>query len=195
MEIRRLQQQNIQEALAVVCRVYQEQLEPRIQEEEARKAFYESIRKDDVIQKVESGQLLMYGMFFREQIVGVAAMTESAHLVMLYVLPQYQRRGFGKALLEELRYSAYENGKHPLLTVNVIPTWMSGYFLKRKFRYTNLGSSQPLWYVPMERDTEKLPRYQKRKVNPGIILGLSLGTIAVAVLLIVGYLYKMFFFS
>jgi len=48
------------------------------------------------------GSVVLYGAFDSEKLVAVGALKNKSHILMLYVLPNYQKKGIGDRLLREL---------------------------------------------------------------------------------------------
>ncbi len=48
------------------------------------------------------GRVQLFGLFSQGKMLGVGALKEKKHILLLYVLPECQRSGFGSALLKEM---------------------------------------------------------------------------------------------
>ncbi|MFQ7713724.1 MAG: GNAT family N-acetyltransferase [Agathobacter rectalis] len=66
-------------------------------------------------------------------------MTNEGHITMLYVHPQYLRRGIGKKLLERVRIYARMQLKLVQVSVNAMPAYTADYFRRVGFKSAYQG--------------------------------------------------------
>lgn len=94
------------------------------------------------------GEYVVYGAFFRGQMVGVVSLRNKEHVSLLFVDEQYHNNGIGRRLLEEL--VAYEKNLGGYrLTVNSSP-YAVGFYHKVGFVDTNLEQTKDgIRYTPM----------------------------------------------
>lgn len=67
---------------------------------------------DRLTDEERTGVLVVFGAFDSNVLCGVCGMTNEGHITMLYVHPQYLRRGIGKKLLERVRIYARMRQAH-----------------------------------------------------------------------------------
>jgi N-acetylglutamate synthase-like GNAT family acetyltransferase len=122
-----------------------------------------------------------------QNLVGVAAgMQKEGHITMLYVLPVFQRRGCGRCLLEEMKAYAANQYQLQRVTLSAMPAWTADYFTKRRFHPMEV--TQPCSFVPMQAKTVARAIYEKKEIPSGVILGTSIGGLAVCAAVAVGFM-------
>ena len=110
--IRELRQEEIEEALCLVWRVFQEYEAPDYTKEGVEE-FYKSIHDESYLSK-----LCWYGAFMQERLVGViATRNEGTHIALFFVDGEYHRQGIGRRLYQAAR-AANHSG---IMTVNSSP--------------------------------------------------------------------------
>ena len=99
-----------------------------------------------------AGDVMFYGAFEGEKLVGAGALKDKKHVLLLYVLPQEQKRGVGSRLLTKLLSLTDE----PDVTVNAAPDAVPFY---EKNGFSAVAAPQikdGIRFVPMIRKrTEK----------------------------------------
>ena len=110
--IRKLRHEEVDKALSLVWRVFQEYEAPDYTEDGVEE-FYKSIHDESYL-----SMLCLYGAFIREELVGIiATRSEGTHVALFFVDGKYHRQGIGKMLFQAAR-SANTTGK---MTVNSSP--------------------------------------------------------------------------
>lgn len=66
--------------------------------------FDEYMDADRLTDEERTGALVVFGAFDSNVLCGVCGMTNEGHITMLYVHPQYLRRGIGKSFWRESGY-------------------------------------------------------------------------------------------
>lgn len=94
------------------------------------------------------GEYIVFGAFFRGEMIGVISLRNKEHVSLLFVDEEYHRNGVGKKLLEEL--VAFERGIGGYrLTVNSSP-YAVDFYHKVGFVDTNLQQIKDgITYTPM----------------------------------------------
>ena len=113
-------------------------------------------------------------------------MQKEGHITMLYVLPVFQRRGCGRCLLEEMKAYAANQYQLQRVTLSAMPAWTADYFTKRRFHPMEV--TQSCSFVPMQAKTVARAIYEKKEIPSGVILGTSLGGLAVCAAVAVGFM-------
>lgn len=125
-----------------ICRIYKNKLEQALElvwqvflvcdsedyEELGVKTFQHFIRYENMEEMVDSGELVFFGAYDSNRLVGVIAMRSGFHISLLFVDCEYQRQGVAKRLVR--RASAYCMEKNPMLrhiTVNASPHGLPAY--------------------------------------------------------------------
>ena len=110
--IRKLRHEEVDKALSLVWKVFQEYEAPDYTEAGVEE-FYKSIHDESYL-----SMLCLYGAFIREELVGIiATRSEGTHVALFFVDGKYHRQGIGKMLFQAAR-SANTTGK---MTVNSSP--------------------------------------------------------------------------
>lgn len=110
MEIRELNESELEEALNLVWEVFSEYEVPEYSEEGINE-FWRFIHNQDELDK-----LYIYGAFNKDEVVGVIA-TRNEHISLFFVKEEYQKRGIGKSLFEYIIDKVGEDN----ITVNSSP--------------------------------------------------------------------------
>ncbi|MGE4486139.1 MAG: GNAT family N-acetyltransferase [Oscillospiraceae bacterium] len=141
MQIKKLSQQEIPEALRLVWGVFTEFEAPEYSSE-GIKNFKSFIDNRDLINK-----LAIYAAFDAEKIIGVAATRrEGNHISLFFVDRQYHRRGIGRRLFE----TVLMNSTSDLITVHSSPFAAEAY---RRLGFSDTDKEQVengIIYIPME---------------------------------------------
>ena len=97
---------------------------------------------------------------------------------MLYVHPQYLRRGIGKKLLERVRIYARMQLKLMQVSVNAMPAYTADYFRRVGFKSTCQGgfcNGQGDMYVPMTAKSIYQIEYTPRRIADKTFIAISVG--------------------
>lgn len=136
--IRKLEPQDLQTAMELVCQVFLEFEAPEYSEA-GIKTFYDYIHDADAI-----ATLTAYGAFKGETLAGVLAV-RGDHISLFFVAKAHHRRGVGKALFAQL----LEHTGTDRLTVNSSPFAVEVY---RRLGFTETDAEQltdGIRYTPM----------------------------------------------
>ena len=175
MIIRKLCVNEIEQAVCLAQWTFEYCIMRRNANRQLKEFFMQYNNYENILSLFRQGRIMIWGAFDNNQMVGMGAMEAPGRISMLYVHPNCQRRGYGKALIREMQYVAYEEYKAEQISINVIPAWMAGYFLKRKFSSSRLFDMNRDLFVPMTIDTIKLKRYKQKKIKGKILAGIILG--------------------
>ncbi len=94
------------------------------------------------------GEYILYGAFFRGQIVGVISLRNKTHISLLFVDEEFHRTGIGRRLIYELRDLVAGMGGYGL-TVNASP-YAVGFYHKIGFVDTDIEQKKDgIRYTPM----------------------------------------------
>ncbi len=139
--IRSLNENEIDEALSLVWRVFLEYEAPDYSKEGIEE-FYQTIHDEGYL-----SQLCMYGAFKGDKLVGViATRNEGTHVALFFVDGKYHRQGIGKQLFQTIRKDCH-SGK---MTVNSSPYAVPVY---HKLGFCDVDKEQVvsgLRFIPME---------------------------------------------
>lgn len=141
VSIKELGREEIEKALCLVWRVFQEYEAPDYTKEGVEE-FHQSIHDENYL-----SQLCFYGAFVQEELVGViATRNRGRHIALFFVDGKFQRNGIGRQLFQTVR------SKCPLdrMTVHSSPYAVPIYH-KLGFRDTDLEQVvNGLRFTPME---------------------------------------------
>lgn len=139
--IRKIRQEEIEKALCLVWKVFQEYEAPDYTKEGVEE-FYKSIHDEKYL-----SMLCWYGAFIQEELVGIiATRNEGTHIALFFVDGKYHRRGIGKQLYQTARR---ENNSEKM-TVNSSPYAVPVY---HKLGFKDIDTEQVvngLRFTPME---------------------------------------------
>ena len=139
--IRELEQEEIENALCLVWKVFQEYEAPDYTREGVAE-FYKSIHDVDFLSK-----LCFHGAFVQKELVGViATRSEGTHIALFFVDGKYHRQGIGKQLFQTIRTKCHFDK----ITVNSSPYAVSIYY---KLGFQDSDTEQVvngLRFTPME---------------------------------------------
>jgi GNAT superfamily N-acetyltransferase len=110
---------NIQEALELVWKVFQ-QFEAPEYCEEGIDEFRDFIQVDSVRQRMLNEEFFLWSCFEDDRIVGVIAVRPPFHISLLFVDPELHRRGIARALFETVLEVCKKDG-YTEITVNSSP--------------------------------------------------------------------------
>lgn len=97
--IRGLEAAEVSAAMDLVWRVFSEFEAPEYCAEGVDE-FRRFIRVDNIVEKMHTGGMVLWGWYDGGTLAGVIAVTVTGHINLLFVDPAYQRRGIAKALHE-----------------------------------------------------------------------------------------------
>lgn len=143
--IRKIKQEEIERALCLVWKVFQEYEAPDYTKE-GMKEFYKSIHDENYI-----SELCCYGAFVGEELVGIiATRNERTHIALFFVDGKYHRQGIGKRLFQTVQMKCYSDK----MTVNSSPYAVPVY---HKLGFVDTNGEQAingLRFIPMELNVQ-----------------------------------------
>ena len=164
MEIRILQEEEIKSASGLSRYVFDICLRNRMEYPQTI-AFVEEYITDASLRSLhEACELILWGAFDGEQLVAVSGMQRNGLITMLYVLPQYQNRGYGCQMLTVMRNYAKDVCGFSKVNVNANPAWTAFFFKKKGFLNLNANQDMKAPFVPMYALLGQENMYEKRKV-------------------------------
>ncbi|MEG2839243.1 MAG: GNAT family N-acetyltransferase [Lachnospiraceae bacterium] len=186
MEIRLLQQHEVRTALHLVWDVFAEYIAPtytRVGVEE----FRNFILYDKIMASKNRGELVLWGCFDGQELLGVSAMKNIGHINMLYVRTEYQRQGIGKQLFEKMKEYATQVIRIPKLTLYAAPSAVVVYEHMGLYATGPEQQHNGIRYIPMEFTiliTENRPGELKKKNRTPIYIaiGVLVGSILLAII-------------
>jgi GNAT superfamily N-acetyltransferase len=99
-EIRQIQGAELEEALALVWEVFAEFQAPDFSDEGIEE-FWRFIDLEYMTMQVGEGRMTFWGAYEDDYLVGVCAFRGLDHISLLFVDPEYHRRGIGTALVKK----------------------------------------------------------------------------------------------
>ena len=122
MEIKILQTEEVPKAVQLARGVFEYCLRNTINEAQLIESFYTYVREENIRQLMETQKLTIWAAYDEQNnMVAVSGMQSEGHITLLYVMPYYQRRGYGKKLLLTMREYAREKLELAQVTVNAMP--------------------------------------------------------------------------
>lgn len=189
MKIKRLQQEEILEALHLVWEVFAEDIAPSYTLQGVE-AFQKFIKLENFMPRVISGEITVFGAVQEGEqasLSGMIAVQSDGHIPLFFVRKNYQRQGIGKMLMNTAyQYVVGEKGVMRL-TVNASPNaWEA---------YAHMGFSvvipeqekDGIRYIPMEKMAAPgdIRPNQIKTSHKGLIVGLAV----LIILLFVGTVF------
>lgn len=178
MKIRKLTNEEIKGACAFAVSIYNIAIRGCFRAQECHRYFDEYMDADRLTEEERTGALVVFGAFDSNVLCGVCGMTNEGHITMLYVHPQYLRRGAGKKLLERARIYARMQLKLMQVTVNAMPAYTADYFRRVGFKSTGQGgfyNGQNDMYVPMTAKSIYQVEYTPRRISDRTFIAISVG--------------------
>lgn len=184
MKIRILKPDEIPQAVALSKMVYDMAIRPNMQ---GQKDFFdEYVSEENLKNAVLNEGTVIWGAFDKELLVGVCAMTAFAHINMLYVHPNYTRRGIGKKLLRKARIYACMKLSCVEVTANIIPIYMTPYFLKCGFVEREVAAAGS-GYAPLIAPSIYEIEYETRPIPKNVFLAVCMIFTGIVFLCGMGY--------
>lgn len=178
MKIRKLTNEEIKGACAFAVGIYNIAIRGCFRTQECHRYFDEYMDADRLTEEERTGALVVFGAFDSNVLCGVCGMTNEGHITMLYVHPQYLRRGIGKKLLERARIYARMQLKLMQVSVNAMPAYTADYFRRVGFKSTCQGefcNGQSDMYVPMTAKSIYQVEYTPRRISDRTFIAISVG--------------------
>lgn len=178
MKIRKLTNEEIKGACAFAVSIYNIAIRGCFRTQDGHRYFDEYMDADRLTEEERSGALVVFGAFDSNVLCGVCGMTNEGHITMLYVHPQYLRRGIGKKLLERVRIYARMQLKLMQVSVNAMPAYTADYFRRVGFKSAYQGgfcNGQGDMYVPMTAKSIYQVEYTPRHIADKTFIAISVG--------------------
>ena len=178
MKIRKLTNEEIKGACAFAVNIYNIAIRGCFRTPDCHRYFDEYMDADRLTEEERNGALVVFGAFDGNVLCGVCGMTNEGHITMLYVHPQYLRRGAGKKLLERARIYACMQLKLMQVSVNAMPAYTADYFRRVGFKSTYQGgfcNGQSDMYVPMTAKSIYQVEYTPRRISDRTFIAISVG--------------------
>lgn len=179
MEIKLLTLNEMPQAVQLARGVFDYCLRKSVQYPESITAFESYVNETHVRTLMEEGRLMLWGAFEQGYLVAMSGMQSEGHITMLYVLPVYQRRGYGKQLLLAMRTYAWDRYELGTVTLTALPAWTASYFQHRRFTAIQPMQMNAAPFVYMQAKSIRQVRYEKKPVSVGALLGTVLGGVGV----------------
>ena len=178
MKIRKLTNEEIKGACAVAVSIFNIAIRGCFRTQESHRYFDEYMDADRLTDEERAGVLVVFGAFDSNVLCGVCGMTNEGHITMLYVHPQYLRRGIGKQLLERVRIYARMQLKIMQVSVNAMSAYTADYFRRVGFKSAYQGgfcNGQDDMYVPMTAKSIYQVEYTPRHICDKTFIAISVG--------------------
>ncbi len=187
MEIRILTIEEIPQAVSLANGVFDYCLKNYIKDQQTVGFFLEYANEENIRQMMQEGRLILWGGFEQNNLVAMSGMQREGHITMLYVLPLFQGRGWGKELLLEMRSYAKKELHLQYVTVNATPAGAAGYFGKRRFQSAALPNPMAS-YIPMQAKSVEKVSYEKKPIPAGWAIGTSVGAVVLSAVVAFGFM-------
>ena len=188
MEIRILQEEELANAAGLSRYVFDNCVKYRMEFEQTTRYVEDYLTAENLIKLYKEEKLIVWGVFEKEQMVGVSGMQIDGMITMLYILPQCFRRGYGNALLTAMRKYAKENFTKEVIFVNATPAWISTYFTKHGFAFVNKQQDMRVPFVPLYTKTDVPATMQKKSVPGKVLAGAIIGCFLFATIVCFAFL-------
>ncbi len=149
MKLSQLRKEQIPEAIDLVWDVFKEFVAPDYSEE-GTATFKEFIEYPSIIQKLDSGEMKIWGSFNNHKLSGVIAALRTNHICLLFIRKEYQRQGIARGLFNKVIDACRLNKNINSIAVNSSPYAVEAY---RHLGFTNTNTEQTLKgisFTPME---------------------------------------------
>lgn len=187
MIIRILTMEELPKAVSLANGVFDYCLKNSIPDRQTVDYFFDYANVEKISRLVQEKQLVVWGGFEQDNLVAMSGMQREGHITMLYVLPMFQRRDWGKELLLEMRSYAKKELHLDYVTVNAVPAPTAGYFAKRKFQTISLPNPTAA-YIPMQAKAVEQVSYEKKPISAGWAIGTSVGAVVLCAVVAFGFI-------
>ncbi len=136
MQICKIGEKQLREALELVWEVF-EKFEMPEYEEMGAQTFRRFIDYGNMVEKVNQGEMMFWGCYLNNYLVGVIAIRTGQHISLLFVREQFHRLGIAKRLVGvAVDYYRQQDLKIRAVTVNSSPYAVEAY---KKMGFIPLG--------------------------------------------------------
>lgn len=152
MQICRLYRKQLRRALELVWNVFEECDAPDY-EEMGIQTFRHFISYENMAEKMESGEMVFFGAYQENELIGVISMRSGFHISLLFVDKKYQRQGVAKKLVRRaVIYCMEENPDLCRVTVNSSPNGRAAYLAMGFYPLSPEQKKEGMRYTPMRID-------------------------------------------
>lgn len=116
MEIKKLEQIHLKDALDLILNVFMEFQAPDYSIQGILE-FKNFISYDNIIEKFKNNQMLFWGCFIEDKLVGVISTRNTNHICLLFVKKEFHKRGIAKKLFNVVLNESIFNENNEI-TVN-----------------------------------------------------------------------------
>ena len=121
MQVCKINQRKLRDALDLVWEVFEE-FEKDDYGEIGTKTFSHFIEYGNMKKMVDDGQMIFWGCYLNQYLVGVLALREGQHISLLFVRSKFHRLGVAKRLIKmAIDYVKNSNPSIKAITVNSSP--------------------------------------------------------------------------
>lgn len=148
-ELKKLQTVDLQDALRLVWEVFLEFEAPEYSDEGIRE-FRDFIELSAITDMQAKAELLLWGYFDADKLVGVIATKPPCHISLLFVDKNYHRKGIARALYHTALDYYKTNSEHVAVTVNSSPYAAEAY---RRLGFADTDTEQVvngIRFIPMK---------------------------------------------
>jgi GNAT superfamily N-acetyltransferase len=149
MKLCQLRKQQVLAGIDLVWEVFKEFVAPDYTEE-GTATFKKFIEYSSIIQKLDSGEMKIWGSFDTYKLSGVVATLNTNHICMLFIRKEYQRQGIARGLFEKVVDACRLDKNIDIITVNSSPYAVEAY---RHLGFKETSAEQTLngiRFTPME---------------------------------------------
>lgn len=186
MEIRMLQQPELLPALHLVWEVYADTIAPTSTPEGVA-SFQKFIKYDYISQVWQRGELIFFGAYEGESLLGALALRPDGHIALFFVDKDRQGQGIGRMIFQHAYHYCAQYLNAGRLTVNAAPDAVERYVHMGMRPISGEQEREGMRYVPMEMYVNLSvvsPKGQRSKA-PWIALG-AFGVVLVLLLTFIG---------
>lgn len=180
MEIRILQEEELTNAAGLSRYVFDNCLRNRMEFVQTISFVEQYLGLQNLSKMRQEGKLVLWGMFEQGELIAVSALQSDGMITMLYVLPQFQRRGIGRKLLWEMRAYARDTYGFEKVSLNATPAWTAFYFTDKGFSYANPKQSVRVPFVSMIAWSKDMLYQKKEAITGKLVAIVALGLFAFA---------------
>ena len=185
MDIRLLKQQELIPALQLTWDVFVADVVPSYSTEGVEE-FQKFIRFENIAQMHRNKELIFFGAFEKNEILGVIAGKKDGHITLFFVKKDMQGHGIGKMLFHtycDYCFKVYGVSK---ITVNAAPDSVEKYLHLGMYKTGEEEVRSGIRSVPLEMNLLTSNRYQKpKKTSKGAIIA----AVAVGILLLLAVIF------
>ncbi len=149
MQICRLYKNQLNKALALVWHVFQV-CDKEDYEELGVRSFEHFISRENIEKMMDMGEMIFFGAYEENDLVGVIAMRNECHISLLFVRPEHQRKGVAKRLIRRAVAHCMEvRGDLRQITVNASPKGRDAYAAMGFYPLTPEQKKEGMRFTPM----------------------------------------------